>query len=237
MILALLACTTVTGPPEEEKLATVSHQVTFESVTRLGPHRLDLTARHELQSGDRTEGFVIAWGGWDDFQVVRSRKGRVTQDTRVLSGKAYTSTDGEIFHPQDDAELYRTDLATTWDEWDRQLEPVLAAMVLTADRETVVEGRPAQRYLVSMDPDFVATGRNADVPTSLSGHLTVDSGSGVRLVGEVHGEYLENGDPDKPSTVTLNLLRSGLGEDVTIDPPTAFPTKKGKRRKKAKKPD
>jgi len=232
-MIFLLACTTVTEPPEEEKLAEVSHQVNFESITRLGPHTLELTARHDRGGLERVEGFSMVWIGWDDFQVVRSREGRITQDHRVISGSAYTSNDGQVFHPQDDAELYRADLATTWNEWDRQLEPVLGALVLTADQETVVEGRPSQRFIISMDPEFEPAGRRAHVPTSLSGHLTVDEGTGVRLNGEVQATYNKNGDVDDPATITLDLLRGGIGQDVSVDPPTEFAGRK--RKKKGKK--
>ncbi len=155
MILTLLACSGPLEPPEEEQLAGISYQVNWESISRLGPHRLELTARLDGDLDQHTESFSVLWGSWDDFQVLRARDGRITQDLRVIGGTAWRSMDGESFRRHDDAEIYRADLSTTWNEWDRLLEPVLGGLQLEPDRETVVEGRPAQRYLVSLAPDYL----------------------------------------------------------------------------------
>ena len=235
--LLLGACTPTIEAPEEERLATVSHQVNWESVTRLGPHRMELSATLDRASGSRTEGFSVLWGSWDDFEVTRSRDGRTTQDLRIISGVAWTSNDGHSFNPQRDAEIYRAELSTTWNDWDRHLEPFLGGLVLESDREAVVEGRPAERYLISLDPEWKPAGRRADVPTSLSGHVTLDSATGVRLLGQVEGHYLERGETDKPATLTVNLLRTEIGTVPTIPIPEETEDRPPRRKKGKKKED
>jgi len=232
MILILLACSGPLEPPEEEQLASISYQVNWESVSRLGPHRLEMTATLEDDIDLHTESFSVLWGSWDEFQVIRARNGRITQDLRVIGGTAWRSVDGESYRRHDDAEIYRADLSTTWNEWDRLLEPFLGGLQLEPDRETVVEGRPAQRYIVGLDPEYEAAGRRADIPTSLSGHVTLDRATGVRLLGEVSGEYLQRGEADAPASVTVSLLRSGIGEMPEIPVPKQDPRKR-KRKKKA----
>ncbi len=66
----------------------------------------------------------------------------------------------------------------------------------------------------------------------MSGNLTLDRATGVRLLGDVSAEYLERGEADAPASITVTLLRSGIGEMPEIPIPEQA-AKKRKRKKKA----
>ena len=140
ILTVLMACTSDNPPVEQEVLSDISGTVTWESVTRLGPHRSALTSTLKSDDENRAESLSIEWRDWDHFRVVRVRDGSLVQDLRVIGGTVWRSTNARTFQRHDEAEIYRSEFASTWNEWARVLEPFAGAFTLEAREETVVEG-------------------------------------------------------------------------------------------------
>ena len=199
---------------EKEDLWDVSQKLTYRSVASLGPHHAEATASHE-RAGDRprmkTEVLDIRWGDWDNFQVRRSRDGQLTAETRVIQGVAMTRTGRAGFKQAKDAELYRVELGQTWNSFGLALAPFQWRLAARFEDEVVVEGRPARRYQVHLEELAEGDPQKGNVPTALSGYVVLDGATGVRLLAEVEGTWLEQGRADRIWTTRYRLTRSGFG--------------------------
>ncbi len=213
-VLWLTACRGEPGTDADEFLIA-SEAVTFDTVTQLGPHRMESILRWERgerRGGVSTETLELLWGDWDNFQVRRIRDARLASEVRVVRGVAYSRSGSGRFRRADDAELYRVQLAGTWSYWERALEPFMGRVEAVRGEDAVVEGRAAQRYEISLgqaDPE--ARGRRAHVPQSLSGAFVLDSALALRLSAQLKGTYLESGDEERPVEIRLTVQRSDLG--------------------------
>lgn len=234
LLLALLLATLLLfasachrGPSAAEQLAEASRRVSFGTLAQLGPHRLAATVtRGEPEGADvDTETLELDWGDLDNFQVRRVRNGRVRSELRVLRGEAWVRVGTSPFNHYDDAELYRVELASTWNVFDTALSPFQGRIQLLDGQETVVEGRPAMRYTVALAPGEAPA--RGHVPQSLSGEVVLDQATAMRLVARVEGSYLESGRADRLRTIQVELTRSQLG----LLPPIEAPQRERKRRK------
>lgn len=214
-LLLLLAFACSGGPTSgKQALWDVSQQLTYASVASIGPHHTEATAVHE-RSGDRprktTEVFDVRWGDWDNFQIRRSRNGKLLMEHRVIQGVPYGRSGRSDFHESSDAELFRVELSQTWNSFGLALEPFQWQMSAEPDGDAIVEGRPARRYVLSLAELPEGTPQRGHVPVSLEGTIVLDAATGVRLIAEVEGRYLEQGRADREWTTRYRLTRSGFG--------------------------
>ena len=218
--LLLLSCGR--GAASEESALLASTEVSFESVTGLGPHRMSSTLswdRGAAWGGRTTETLELVWGDWDHFRVRRLRDDRLATEELVVGGVAYTRAGKGRFRQARDAELYRVQLAGSWSYWERALEPFRGAHVAAADGEEEVEARPARRFLLSKTPQVGAAAPSKYIPQSLSGSFVLDEATAVRLRAEMEGVYLDSGNEERPVTVTLALERADFGVFPDLSPP------------------
>ena len=97
--------------------------------------------------------------------------------------------------------------------------------MLTEEGQTIVEGRPAKRYAVSLAPpsDAARAARErqtgAPYPESLEGFVVIDEATAVRLEIDVKGVLSE---PAGQREVQLKASRTAIGEvPLIISPPEA----------------
>ncbi|MCB9743802.1 MAG: hypothetical protein H6741_06565 [Alphaproteobacteria bacterium] len=210
------------GPTEEELQIGASRQVTVDTLASIGPHQSVSTIRRRYaDSEDVTlESFELAWGDWDHYQARRLKDGRLRSELRVIDGEAWMGTSAGRFSHRGDAESFRVELRTTWSAWEQALAPFAGRVVLSDPQETVVEGRPAHRYQVSL-AEAAEGGKKGTEPLSLSGQVTLDDASAIRLLAEVEGRYRELGRVSRERVVQLEITRSRFGEPPDIATPEA----------------
>jgi hypothetical protein len=203
------------GPSVDDRaLWDVSFKLTYASVASIGPHHTEATAVHE-RSGERprkrTEVFDVRWGDWDNFQVKRSRDGKLLMEHRVIQGMPFGRSGRSGFRPSSDAELFRVELSQTWNALGLALEPFQWQLDAEPDGDAVIEGRPARRYALKLRPLSEGERLRSHVPVSLEGTVVLDAATGVRLFAEAEGRYLEQGREDREWTTRVRLIRSGFG--------------------------
>jgi hypothetical protein len=226
-----------------EAVLEQSHQVTFQTVLQLGPHRLESTTTTELlESGEsESDSTEFAWADSENFMVRQIRDGEVRQEFRVLQNTPYVRS-GERFDERDDAELYRGILAQTWDTWGAALEPFSEHVRYEYDAPVVVEGRRAHRYILRLptDEEKQEAGRAEAaertprrtaryLPTEFTGAIVLDEATSVRLSAEFEGHLVARGG-GRERAVRYREVRSGIGERPVIPPPPDPPKKHGEGR-------
>ncbi len=214
MISLLLMSACSSASVDTEALWDVSFQLTYASVASIGPHHAEATAVHE-RGGDRPrkriEVFDVRWGDWDNFQVRRSRDGKLLVEHRVVQGLAFGRSGRSGFRASSDAELFRVELSQTWNSFGLALEPFQWQLGAVYEGETVVEGRPAHRYDLTLAPLPEGQEPRGHLPTHLGGFVVLDAATGVRLLADVEGRYLEQGREGREWTTRYHLTRSGFG--------------------------
>lgn len=235
-----LGCTGAETPD----LAAAASKAQFESATDLGPHRLSavIERSESLRGGTplrRQEGVEIRWESWDAFETRRLVNGEQVSCLRVVDGHAWSQRRDGTWVQRGDPEPARQELRLVWNNWEQALEPFDDRVDLTKSSSEVVEGRRAQRYLVSLaDPEPAdqridrgkqrgkrkAKGKrrrrgNADQRTfrALSGDVVIDETTAVRLLAKVRGEWQ---DGIRTHAVALDLTRSGFGLPQALTAPT-----------------
>ncbi|MFT5582994.1 MAG: hypothetical protein ACI9VR_000571 [Cognaticolwellia sp.] len=206
---------------EKELLAETSHTLTLESLDSLGPHRALIQATRSDAIGEQSEGLELIWGGWDSFQATWARNGKPTRRTLVLGGQAWVGK-LDSMKQWPDTSLYIGELGSSWDAYTRVLAPFAERFVLDY-RETVEhEGRTAWVYQVSLAPG--TDPKRGLAPKDLSGTVTLDKATAVRLKAEIQGRLW---DPqlDCERLVTVNISRSEIG----VPPDLAEPAPSAQR--------
>jgi len=202
-------------PPEEVKLATASHDVTWESAAMLGPHRFDAAVTLTEFERDSINAVEVRWGDWDSFEVINRHNGELRTRVLFINGDAWQG-DEDRMRETDNRELYRRDLATSWNMWDEALSPFRYVMKMEKTGETVFEGRPALVYAVFIDP-LAETPKGSHMPVSLEGTVTLDEGTAVRLAGDVRGVYQTKSGGER--AVAVKVVRSEIGVVPDLVPP------------------
>ncbi len=224
-LLLFLGLSCSTGEEEEvvDEYLAASESATFESVARLGPHHLESTTTIEKKVQGRThtstETLDVAWGDWDNFRVQRIRDGRAASEVRVVQSVAYSRSGSGRFRQAEDAELYRLELGGSWNTWDRALEPFRGCVEAEAVGDTVVEGRPARQYALSLVSPLAEECTRGHQPLSLEGYMILDRAHSVRLAAELQASYAENGDPDRQVSQHLVLSRADIGDFPVLEVP------------------
>jgi len=235
VLLVLSACRGG-SPAEPDPLLVASESVTFESVTRLGPHRMESVLtwdRGEGRGGRTTEILELLWGDWDNFQVRRLRGDRLASEIRVVQGVAYSRSGKGRFREASDAELYRVQLAGTWSYWDRALEPFRGRLRSSYDQKEEMEGREARRFVIALTHSQEES-RHTHQPRTLVGQVLLDESTAVRLKARLEGTYLESGDKERPVQVSLELQRADFGAFPDLAPP---PRSRSPRFEERRRPD
>jgi hypothetical protein len=222
-LLLLVSCSRGEEVVEVDEFLAASESATFDSVTRLGPHHLEsiITMDKQIQgrTHSSTETLDIAWGDWDNFRVQRIRDGRAASEVRVVEAVAYARSGSGRFREADDAELYRLEIAGSWNTWDRALEAFRGCVQAELVGDTVVEGRPARQYGLSLASPLAEECTKGHQPLSLEGSMTLDRAHAVRLAAELEASYAENGDPDRQVRLHLLLTRADIGDFPVLEVP------------------
>ncbi len=205
-------------------LPQVSDQLTFDSVTRLGAHRLEATCIRRFEAPDGTYTEVqhdteILWQGWDDFRLRRTVDASLVTDVVVVDGTTWALSSGDRYGKQRDTEPYRMELRRSWNVWHDALEPFLDNVLLSEAGKGIIEGRRARRYRVSLLPQDAGEARQPRL-VSLDGDLWLDEASAVRLLAEVNGTWRPWGREDELRHVSLKLRRTRFGEPQGIRVPS-----------------
>ena len=233
VLLLGLGCT----PGEEAEvpatIETVSQEITFDSVARLGPHHgvADIT-RIETRDGteprETTESIDIAWNSWTSFHFQRLVDGTPTFEVIAHDGHA-SSRDGRGPWRADlDGEMARMDVYTKWNAWDEALGSFRDRITFEDMGDTVVDGRPAQRFKVGLAQlSERAQRRNNDrrlMPHRIEGEILLDKASAVRLRASI--EAIEKKVGLTRRTV-LTIRRTAIGEVQAISSPKLPVSKPG----------
>ena len=209
-------------PPTIEK---VSHEITFDSVARVGPHHsVSTIQRSEFRSGEEVshslEVTEIMWNSWDSFHFQRALDGEKNFELIVHDGK-FASRNGRGPWTADmDGESARLDVYTTWNVWDEALSSFKERIVYEKVGSSVVDGRATEHFRVSLAPEKESkskkVGRRTAKPTHLEGEVHLDAQTAVRLSANVKAttarESLER-------HIHLEIQRSMIGQTQPIEAP------------------
>ncbi len=240
VMAALAGCGSCGGEVDTEPpLEQVADEVQYESVERLGPHVFTATiSRTRTSDGavvsQSDETIETIWQDWDSFKHRRLGDGDLRSAVIVTDRGVWSRRLGGGYTQADDAEVFRVQLRTTWRIWDEALEQFDERIVLTPDRDAVVEGRPARRYTVSLAPeaDDAASQRKrrsgVPWPSSLEGFVVIDEATAVRLEADVTGVLSQ---ASGTRSVRLRLARTSIGAFQEV----LSPVEQRKRRKAARR--
>lgn len=214
-----MGCGGGSSEDQADVLLQATESATFENVTRLGPHRFEATLERErVDTGHKTiEKVSVAWADWDNFQLQRYRNDKLRAENRVIRGKAYARSGSGRFREARDAELYRVEMRHSASFWGRTLEPFLGRVEAVEGETATVNGRPAQRYTLSLSPG--SPPERGHHPLSLQGEMWVDKATATRLSAQLEGHYLKNGKEDQDVLLSLRMERSAIGIVPQIERP------------------
>jgi hypothetical protein len=225
LMLSLFGCRTVDPAEAPPTIEGVSQQITFDSVTRMGAHHATASIhREELREGvlssESTEAIDIAWNSSESFHFQRLVDGSLTFEAIVHEGKSAHRDGRGPWRSEYDGEGARTDVYTAWNAWDEALAGFKDRVDFEDLGATVVDGRPARRFSVSLLPEVKTSKRVRHSkrmrPQHLEGEVILDMATAVRLRAQVKAV-------EKQGTVrrrtTLTISRSGLGEIQGIQAP------------------
>ncbi len=234
-MLSLLVVACTSGPSPEDELWEASKSIQFASQAALGPHHLQATVIEQWPAGngrDDRHTLELSWGDWDHFELQRVRDGKVVQHVLVVDGTAWTDKGGG-WRRRDDAELYRGELAQSWDLLSPFLNDYADHFVLEPLGDTVVEGRPAVRYGVRFQAPEVEEEPEQEHgkarrkkrkkrryrPTALAGEVVLDGASAVRLQVSIEGVVETGGTELRSRTDQVRIVRSSFGTMPVLEPP------------------
>ena len=212
------------GPAEAPVLLeTVSQEITFDSVDRLGPHHsistIQTTEMREREvTLESTQTIEIAWNSWSSFHFQRFVDGDPTFEAINHAGSSASRNRRGPWKGALDGEAARLDVYTAWNAWEEALDGFNNRIVFTESGETVVDGRPAKTYAVSLGPlDPSRAGATAGMlPHRVEGSVTLDSATAVRLRADLLAVSKRK---NRVRKIRLNIRRSGIGEVQPIEPP------------------
>ena len=215
-----VGCGGGSGGSSSDELLEATESATFENVTRLGPHRFEATlTRERVETGHKTvERVSVAWADWDNFQLQRYRNDKLRAENRVIRGNAFARSGSGRFREAKDAELYRVEMRHSASFWGRALEPFLGRVEATREETATVNGRPAQRYTLTLSP--APPRERGHQPLSLQGEMWIDEATATRIRAQLEGHYLKNGKEGDDVLLSLRMERSEIGIVPPIDRPS-----------------
>ena len=233
LTLLLVGCSSGDETEAPATIESVSQEITFDSVARLGPHHgvADIT-RIEMREGtavrETTESIDVAWNSWTSFHFQRLVEGSPTFEVIAHEGQA-SSRDGRGPWRSDlDGEMARMDVYTKWNAWDEALGSFRDRITFEDAGETVVDGRPARRFKVGLAQlSEREQRRNNDrrlMPHRIEGEVLLDKATAVRLRASIEAIEKKNGLTRK---TVLSIRRTGIGEAQAISTPQLPVSKPG----------
>lgn len=223
MVLMLAGCGDAAPVEAPVLLETVSQEITFDSVDRLGPHHsistIQTTEMRERETVlESTQTIEIAWNSWSSFHFQRFVDGDPTFEAINHDGRSASRNRRGLWKGAVDGEAARLDVYTAWNAWEEALDGFNDRIVFTESGETVVDGRPARTYTVSLGPldPSRAGGTAGMLPHRVEGSVILDSATAVRLRADLLAVSKRK---NRVRKVRLNIRRSGIGEMQPIEPP------------------
>lgn len=200
---------------EKELLAETSHTLTLASLDALGPHHAVIQATRSDALGEQSEGLDLQWGGFDTFQATWARNGSPTQRVQVDRGEVWAGK-LDSMRQWPDPGLYVGQLGSSWDAYTRVLAPFAERMVLDYLETVEVEGRTAWVYELRLKEG--PEPKRGLVPRELTGQVTLDKATAVRLHAEIQG-VLWDPQLDSERRVGVSVQRSEIGTPVQLRAP------------------
>ena len=233
LTLLLLGCSSETDSEAPVTIESVSQEITFDSVARLGPHHgvADIT-RTETREGteprETSESIDIAWNSWTSYHFQRLVEGSPTFEVIAHEGQA-SSRDGRgPWRPDLDGEMARMDVYTKWNAWEEALGSFRERITFEDAGDTVVDGRPARRFKVGLAPlSAREQRRNNDrrlMPHRIEGEVLLDKATAVRLRESIEATEKRAGLTRK---TVLSIRRTAIGEVQAITSPQLPMSKPG----------
>ena len=221
MFILLLSCTIVPEESKEEKLAKASTKVIFASIEPLGSHvfrskvrRKEYRGEKELSSHD--EIVEIMWQDWDNFQYTRTIDTKEVSALIVHNHIPWLRSYNKPWKKYEDAEPYRVQMRSAWNTWEQYLGTYEEQLSWRILETTERDGRPVTRYEITLDTTKIAQKKNLNL-SSLSGSVTVDTATAVRLYTEL--EMVLSSENYKKE-IDIQLQRSDIGNVLEITPPS-----------------
>jgi hypothetical protein len=225
LIIAALALHCGSADPHKPALDVVADQITFKSVEALGPHHLLATIEQQSVWTDgntesHEETVELAWNDWDSFHLRRVVRGSAVGETIMDQGRSYHRGQGPHWVQEFDSEPARLRVRTSWSVWSTAMEVFSARIDLVEMEQSIVDGRSARRYQVSLAPrpQGQRIRHGGMKPISITGEVWIDQATAVRLAADVTAKVDLKG---MRRTIQLHLRRSHVGEQQTIEPPSA----------------
>lgn len=192
---------------EKEELVEVSHTLTLDSTTQLGPHRLLARVERSDLVGSQAESLEFIFHDWENLRATWGRNGKPVRRTQFHEGSVYGGP-VDSMRLFGDGGTHRGELRSTWDLYTRALEPFAERLVYTYDETVEIEGRTGWRYALSLAP--ADDPKRGLAPRSLSGHVTLDKSTAVRLDVDLKG-VLWDPEVDAERTVQVRIQRTEIG--------------------------
>ena len=223
---SIAGCTKQSTEPPPPTVEVVSQEVTFDSVSSLGPHysvgniqRTD--SRPGNEDFEQSESIEIAWNSWESFHFQRSVDGESTFEAIVHEGISASRNGRGTWKTSRDGENARLDVYTAWNTWDEALAGFGDRIAFQPLGEAIIDGRTAKRFSLSLKPKQRKSKRpkrsSGMQPHRLEGEVAIDKATAVRLRATVHAVSKQG---NLVRHIEFNIRRSGMGEIQSIEAPT-----------------
>ena len=221
--LFFFACGEAETKDPPPTIETVSHQITFDSVARVGPHHsVSSIQRIEYRAGEEVSRSLasteIMWNSWDSFYFQRSVEGEKSAERIVHGGTFAYRTSRGPWLADIDGEAARVDLYTTWNMWDEAFSSFKDRIVYEKIGDSVVDGRATEHFRVSLAPEKPSkkVGRQTVKPIEIEGEVHLDAQTAVRLSADVK---ITAARKSLERQIHLEIHRSRIGQTQRIEPP------------------
>ena len=225
MVIVFSACGEDKPQEQPPTIEAVSHEITFDSVARLGPHHSVSTIQHrEFRSGDEVSSSLevteIAWNSWDSFHFQRAVNGQRNSELVVHEGQFASRSSRGPWTADLDGESGRLELYTTWNIWDHSLGSFKDRIVYERIGSSVVDGRATEHFRVSLAPEKENTSKKVRPrtikPIHIEGEVHLDAQTAVRLSADVK---LTTARDTLERHIHLEIQRSHIGKIQPIEAP------------------
>lgn len=210
--------------------------LSFDAMTRLGPHHMTgtlvATAESESRTFTSSESYDLKWESERRYAYRILKDERPTMNVVILGTKAFQiRLDGKAT-PRPNTHDFHYYLQQTWNLWSTAVTPFGDNLTLTPVGESVEGGRPRDQYAIALKEEAPALdqGTRGSVETRLTdanGVIDIDRGTSVPLSINFEGIYetlrfsrVPGKEPRRTThRVTLELERNELGKSQAIAAP------------------
>ena len=220
IVLFALGCNEPEVEDPAPSLTDVSEEITFKSVTSLGPHHMMATITRaeqweEGEADEHSETIELTWNNWDAFHFRRLVDGETRYESIVYDGQSYSRTQGAAWTTELDPESARLGLRTTWNVWESAFDSFGERIAYEEIGQSVVDTRSARQFRVVLAPipEGKRIRRSRPQPEAIQGSVWLDEQTGVRLSASVTGTIQVS---KARHLIHLQLARSGFGNEQNI---------------------